>query len=84
MMKLINSKTIVPFNTNAGYGIGSSFQTVNELCNKSKILEGLTMKGGIERDGQLLVIKGNYLIKAQADVKKWLAKLPLNTSNSGS
>jgi len=76
-------KTIIPFNTNAGYGIGSTFQTVRSLCPKSKVLEGFTMKGGIERDGQLLVIKGDNLIKAQAEVKKWLAKLPLNISNNG-
>jgi len=75
-------KTIIPFNTNAGYGIGSAFQTVKALCPDSKVLEGFTMKGGIERDGQLLVIKGDYQIQAEADVKKWLAKLPI-TSNNG-
>jgi len=70
-------KTIIPFNTNAGYGIGSTFQTVRTLCPKSKVLDGFTVTGGIERDRQLLVIKGDYEIKVQADVKKWLAKLPL-------
>jgi flavodoxin len=79
----LEGKTIIPFNTNAGYGIGSTFQTVRELCPKSKVLEGFTMKGGIERDGQLLVIKGNYLIKAKAEVKKWLAKILTLTSNYG-
>jgi flavodoxin len=79
----LEGKTIIPFNTNAGYGIGSAFQTVRELCPKSKVLEGFTMKGGIERDGQLLVIKGNYLIKAKAEVKKWLAKILTLTSNYG-
>lgn len=43
--------SVIPFNTNAGYGVGSSFQTVKELCPKSKILEGLEMKGIVERDG---------------------------------
>ncbi len=38
-------KTIVPFNTNDGYGIGSSFETVKELCPKSKMLEGFTNAG---------------------------------------
>ncbi|WP_246001591.1 flavodoxin [Mucilaginibacter gracilis] len=78
----LSGKTIIPFNTNAGYGIGSTFQTVKSLCPNSKVLEGFTMKGGIERDGQLLVIKGDYQIQAEADVKKWLAKLPI-TSNNG-
>jgi flavodoxin len=79
----LEGKTIIPFNTNAGYGIGSTFQTVRELCPKSKVLEGFTMKGGIERDGQLLVIKGTYQIKAEAKVKKWLAKILTLTSNYG-
>src|SRR6478736_4727539 len=52
-----SGKTIIPFNTNAGYGVGSSFQTVKELCPDSKILEGFTIKGGIERDGIYLSIK---------------------------
>jgi hypothetical protein len=56
---------------------------VKELCPKGKVLDGFTMKGGIERDGQLLVIKGDCQIKAQADVKKWLAKLPITNSNNG-
>jgi flavodoxin len=77
-------KTIVPFNTNAGYGVGSTFQTVKQLCPASKVLEGFTMKGGIERDGQLLVITGDYQIKAQTDVKRWLTKLgPLLNSDNG-
>lgn len=77
-------KTIIPFNTNAGYGIGSTFDTVKELCPKSKVLDGFTMKGGIERDGQLLVIKGAYQVKAQADVEKWLTKLKMiiNSDNA--
>src|SRR6478735_7129289 len=52
----LSGKTVIPFNTNAGYGVGSGFQTVEELCRNSKILEGFTMKGGVERDGQLFVI----------------------------
>src|SRR5690606_15252823 len=54
----LSGKTIVPFNTNAGYGIGSSFETVGELCPNSEILEGFSIKGGIERDGVFLTIKG--------------------------
>ena len=36
----LSNKTVIPFNTNAGYGVGSSFQTVKELCPNSKVLEG--------------------------------------------
>ena len=49
-------KTVIPFNTNAGYGVGSSFDTVKQLCSESKILEGFTTKAGVEREGILFVI----------------------------
>lgn len=70
-------KTIIPFNTNAGYGIGSSFDKVRELLPESKVLEGFTMKGGIERDGILLVIEGEKKIEAGRKVKEWLNKISL-------
>ena len=47
----LSGKTVVPFNTNGGYGVGSSFETVKELCPDSKVLEGFAIKGGVERDG---------------------------------
>ena len=53
----LGGKTIIPFNTNGGYGVGSGFQTVKELCPDSKILEGFEIKGGVERDGVNFVIK---------------------------
>lgn len=70
-------KTIIPFNTNGGYGIGSSFETVNELCPDSKILEGFTTRGGSERDGQYLVLKGEKASEVETNVKRWLKKLQL-------
>jgi flavodoxin len=30
----LKGKTVIPFNTNGGYGPGNSFQTVRELCPK--------------------------------------------------
>ncbi|CAN5331443.1 flavodoxin [soil metagenome] len=71
----LSGKTIIPFNTNAGYGIGSSFETVTELCPKSNVLEGFTTKGGVERDGQYLVIKEGKAQEAETKVKLWLKKL---------
>ncbi|MNQ25527.1 flavodoxin [compost metagenome] len=71
----LEGKIIVPFNTNAGYGIGSSFQTVKELCPKSKILEGFSTKGGIERDGVLFVMEGEKENQVQVEVQKWLKKI---------
>jgi len=54
----LSSKTVIPFNTNAGYGIGSSFETLKKLCSNSTIPEGISLKGGIERDGILFVMEG--------------------------
>jgi len=68
-------KTIIPFNTNAGYGIGSSFDTVKELCSDSNVLEGYSVEGGKERDGILFVMKGEKEIKVRNEVEKWLRKI---------
>jgi flavodoxin len=54
----LGGKTIVPFNTNAGYGTGNSFDKVKELCPNSRILEGFSTTGGIERDGIYFVMEG--------------------------
>lgn len=71
----LGGKTVIPFNTNGGYGVGSSFQTVKELCPNSTVLEGFTTRGGSERDGQHLVVNGAKAKEAEADVRKWLGKI---------
>lgn len=73
----LSGKTVIPFNTNAGYGVGSGFQTVKELCPNSKVLEGFAITGGIERDGVLFVMKGEKAKEAETEVRKWLRKLKL-------
>jgi flavodoxin len=73
----LRGKTIVPFNTNGGYGIGSSFETIKQLCANSAVLEGFSIEGGIERDGILFVMKGEKEKQAQDEVDKWLRKLNL-------
>jgi flavodoxin len=73
----LSGKTIVPFNTNGGYGIGNSFDTVKDLCPKSSVVEGFSIKGGIERDGILFVMEGEKERQAQDEVDKWLKKLNL-------
>lgn len=73
----LSGKTIVPFNTNAGYGIGSSFEMVKKLCANSTVLEGFSIKGGIERDGILFVMEGEKEKQAREEVEKWLKKLKL-------
>jgi len=73
----LSGKIVIPFNTNAGYGVGSGFKTVKELCPDSKVLEGFEMKGGVERDGVYFVIKDEKAKEAEIEVKKWLEKLKL-------
>ena len=71
----LSGKTIIPFNTNAGYGVGTGFQTVKELCPDSKVLEGFEIKGGIERDGVYFVIKDEKAKEAETKVKSWVEKI---------
>lgn len=76
----LGGKTVIPFNTNAGYGVGNSFQTVKEVCPNSTILEGFSIKGGEEKDGIYLVIKDERPKKADKEVKKWLQKIGINNT----
>ncbi|MGB4400165.1 MAG: flavodoxin [Daejeonella sp.] len=73
----LKGKTIAPFNTNAGYGVGSSFDTVKQLSPDSRILEGFTTKGGVERDGILFVMDGDKEKQVQVEVQNWLEKIGL-------
>lgn len=71
----LSGKTVIPFNTNAGYGIGSSFDKVEELCPQSKIMEGYSIKGGIERDGILFVMEGTKEVEVKKEINDWLSGL---------
>ena len=71
----LSGKTVIPFNTNAGYGVGNGFQTVKELCPNSEVLEGFSIKGGVERDGVYFVIKDEKAKEAATEVKRWLQKI---------
>lgn len=73
----LKGKTVIPFNTNAGYGEGSSFQTVRELCQQSTVLEGFVTRGGVERDGQYLVIKEARAEEARKEVEGWLRRIKM-------
>ncbi len=44
---------------------------------RSNILEGFEIKGGVERDGVYFVIKGEKAKEAEAQVKEWLQKIQL-------
>lgn len=71
----LSGKTVVPFNTNAGYGVGSGFRTVRELAPDSRVLDGLSITGGIERDGVLFVMEGERRREADEQVQRWLRDL---------
>jgi flavodoxin len=71
----LSGKTVIPFNTNAGYGVGSSFESVNQLCGNSNILEGFSTKGGVERDGVYFVMNGEKERQAKTQVRKWLERI---------
>jgi len=73
----LSGKTIIPFNTNAGYGVGSGFETVKKLCPNSKVLDGFSTKGGIERDGIFFIMKGDKEKQAENEVRKWLQKIEI-------
>ncbi len=73
----LKGKTVIPFNTNGGYGEGSSFQTVRELCPQSTVLEGFVTRGGSERGGQYLAIKEARAKEAQKEVESWLKRIRL-------
>lgn len=73
----LSGKTLIPFNTNAGYGVGSGFQQVKQFSPQSTILEGFEIIGGIERNGVLFVMEGEKQIEARTKVKQWLQKIGL-------
>ena len=68
-------KTIIPFNTNAGYGLGSSIETIRQLCPNSTIMEEFSVKGGVERDGIYFVMEGKREVEVREAVQKWLKQI---------
>ena len=73
----LSGKTVIPFNTNAGYGLGSSIRTIKSLCPDSEILEAFSVEGGIERDGILFVMEGDRAEEVDAQVSLWLEKIDI-------
>jgi len=71
----LSGKTVLPFNTNGGYGAGSSFKTVKDLCVDCRVLEGFSTRGGLERDGIHLAIKGRRRKEVHAEVAAWLQRV---------
>lgn len=71
----LKGKTIIPFNTNAGYGVGNGIEKIKQLCPDSQILKEFSVVGGIERDGVLFVMEGDKKVEVEQLVKKWLNEI---------
>ena len=68
----MQGKTLMPLNTNAGYGVGSGFEDIKNLSPNAEIRTGLSLKGGNEREGNPFVMQGETLMQAQAQILAWL------------
>lgn len=71
----LSGRTVIPFNTNGGYGVGNSFRTVDDLCPGAEILDGFSTRGGLERDGVYLAIRGERREEVHAEVADWLERI---------
>ena len=71
----MSEKTIIPFNTNAGFGIGQSFEQLRELCPESDILEGFSVEGGYEKRGVFLAIEGEREKEVSDQLDIWLQNI---------
>jgi len=71
----LSGKTVIPFNTNGGYGVGSSFDDVEERCEGCNVLEGYSVQGGRERDGILFVMEGEKETEVRGQVSSWLRRI---------
>ncbi|MGB6153340.1 MAG: flavodoxin [Pricia sp.] len=71
----LKDKTLIPFNTNAGYGLGSSLKTIRKLSPNSTILDEFSVKGGIERDAILFVMEGKRKVEVREAMQKWLKRI---------
>ena len=74
----LNGKMIVPFNNNAGYGMGQSLAQFNQYCRGCQIMQSIELRGGIERDGILFVMEGERANQAKNEIAQWLQDLSVN------
>lgn len=70
-----SGKIVIPFNTNGGYGAGSTFSQIRSGTKGAKVLDGFSVEGGQETNGVLLAIKGNRRVEVAKELDKWLQKI---------
>ncbi|KRM72043.1 flavodoxin [Lacticaseibacillus brantae DSM 23927] len=68
-------KTVIPFNTNGGYGVGSVFTQIKQEAKGATVLQGFSIKGGEEINGVLLAIRGNRRVTVSKSVTTWLKSI---------
>ncbi|WP_299329894.1 flavodoxin [uncultured Psychrobacter sp.] len=71
----LNGKIIVPFNNNAGYGMGQSLAQFSQYCQGCQMMQSIELRGGIERDGVLFVMEGERASQAKTEINQWLQNL---------
>lgn len=71
-------KIIAPFNTNAGYGLGSSPSQFQQYCAKGSLKEFFSITGGYEKNGVMYVMKGKKAEEVSEQLDDWLKKIDLD------
>ncbi|HEY9185784.1 MAG TPA: flavodoxin [Salegentibacter sp.] len=71
----LSGKTVIPFNTNAGFGVGQGFDQLRKLCPDSDIPEGFSVEGGYEKRGVFLAIEGEREEEVSDQLDAWLQKI---------
>ncbi|KRM91881.1 flavodoxin [Fructilactobacillus florum] len=69
------NKVIIPFNTNGGFGTGTTFSQIKDAATGATMLKGLSVKGGQETNGIFLAIKGKEKEQVKDEVKTWLSQI---------
>ncbi|WP_165207023.1 flavodoxin [Weissella sagaensis] len=63
---------IFSFNTNGGYGQGTTFDQIKTLAPDAHINDGFSVKGGEESKGRLLNIKDDRKLEVSQLLDEWL------------
>lgn len=67
-------KTLLPFNSHAGFGLGASMAQLRAYCPRSRIGAALSIVGGHEKQGIGLALTGEKRLAAERSVDEWLAQ----------
>lgn len=73
-------KTIIPFCTHDGYGVGMAFDTVQSYCPQAKLLTGFDMLGADARNAKTLLetwLKSIHVDLAQKNAASAANEIPL-------